>query len=250
MAFSHSALKDKVGVDALRSVLHGRYRDIVYGGMIHLQPVWELLEQQPGFDAEAARPPFAALKSWQDEMQIEVELPTAMAAATATEIMAWSSHCPVPRATRRRALAAVSGVSAAELGTKGGAKKANKKAGEQRRPSLVALLAFVAVLGLGFAGYTIFQYIGSSGEFEEASLPVTGELPVTAQKRLGSQLSVQVADEWFDSSEDERNADLEEMMSGLQRFQITTLVVQDQSGAVRGSAQWFGVPPKLVIRLD
>ena len=73
--FAHSKLKDLVGTDAMTTVLTGQYRDLVYQDTMHLQRIWDLLEEQPGFVAEDASAPFCALKML-EETKKEVQSET------------------------------------------------------------------------------------------------------------------------------------------------------------------------------
>ena len=79
LAFSCSRARELVGTDALRSVLGGQYRDLVKGGSFDLEPVWQLLAEQPGFSPDAVMPPLARFKSWQPRLGLTVSLPAAMA---------------------------------------------------------------------------------------------------------------------------------------------------------------------------
>lgn len=259
LAFSHSKLKDVVGTDALRSVLSGQYRDLVAGGRLHLQPVWDLLADQPGFDPTEAQPPIAAIRSWQSDLGLEVELPASMSELSPSELMALASHCPVPKSARKSlflgAEAAVasparktsepaaSGAFTPKV-TKGKAKVS------RRRPGLELGLAVLALLGLSFGGLSLYRYF-VGGEFAAVRVTIKGNLPVQESKRLGSELSVTLSDSsWFERAEEVRRADLEAALKGLDNDGISSLVVRDDRQAVRASAQWFGSPRELVIRFQ
>jgi hypothetical protein len=251
LAVSSSKLTNIVGMDALRTVLSGQYRDLVEGGVLRLPHVWDLLADQPGFDADAARAPMAVLHSWEKDLGLSVELPAPMRDATATELMAWASHCPVNKAQRKQLFAAQPAPTRAtgrQTKTPGFTPKAKKQKAQKRRPGLELVLAVVGVLGLAFGGFSLLRSM-STGEFEEASLPLQ-DLPATSQKKLGDQLSVTVGADWLAKSEEERESDLRKTMEGLDKHDIAVLVVQDEKGAVRASAQWFGSPRKLAIRFE
>lgn len=79
LVFARSELKNLVGTDALRTVLSGSQRALFpEPGTMSLQPVWELIESQPGFDAELAIPPMCRLKAWEAPLKVKVELPESL----------------------------------------------------------------------------------------------------------------------------------------------------------------------------
>src|SRR6266545_5157252 len=96
LAFSHSRAKVLVGTDALRSVLSGQYRELYREGVFTLEPVWQLLSQQPGFDPEHARPPLCRFKAWEKELRLTIHLPQAMAHLVAREVTELASLVVVP----------------------------------------------------------------------------------------------------------------------------------------------------------
>src|SRR6476620_11382128 len=76
LCFAKSELKSLVGTDALRSVLEGAQRDLFPApDTLSLQPVYELLESQPGFDADKAVMPFCRIKQWEQQLRVTVEMP-------------------------------------------------------------------------------------------------------------------------------------------------------------------------------
>lgn len=250
VAFAHSKLKDLVGKDALRSVLDGQFRDLVVDGSLKLQPVWDLLSDQPGFNPEDARAPFCLLKTWKRDLNVkQVDLPIAFVDLTATEHMAYASHCVVPK-----------NVKAAAIDIEAVRKKARETSvvestGTQdmpstRKPILEAVLAIVAVVGLGFAGYTVYGLV-SGPPFEEVPVAaLDGIIPVAKAKRLGKELHVVISHEpWFRLPEKDRTEALRKSLIQLDSSNINILIVTDSTGGVRGSAQWVGKPPVPQIRL-
>ena len=75
VAFSHSGVRDVVGTDALRSVLEVEFHEMFSGSEFDLQPLWDLLSEQPGFVANDAIPPICVFKSWGPRLFINVLLP-------------------------------------------------------------------------------------------------------------------------------------------------------------------------------
>ena len=151
LAFSHSKLKEVVGSDALRSVLTGQYRDLVSAKQLHLQVVWDLIHDQPGYDEEHARPAFCAVKTWEKDLGLTVVVPASMAELSGTEIVACASHCGVPSSDRRRVLGAttssIAKLRASASSTPSVARLSSDSSG---KPGVVAGLALAAAAAIGF----------------------------------------------------------------------------------------------------
>lgn len=102
LAFSCSRARELVGTDALRSVLGGQYRDLVADGTFHLELVWQLLAEQPGFDPAAVMPPLARFKSWQPRLGLTVRLPAAMTDLSEGRLAELAAEVQVPAADQAR----------------------------------------------------------------------------------------------------------------------------------------------------
>src|SRR5262249_15846919 len=100
---AQSKLKD-TGLAALRGVLLSDKRLAVLDGEVDLQTVWDLLESQPGFDANAAPAPFSFVKSLEPRLQVSVKLPAAMAKLSDAEITRHSALCRPKREVIDRAI--------------------------------------------------------------------------------------------------------------------------------------------------
>jgi hypothetical protein len=254
LVFAQSKLKDLVGSDPLRSVLSGQYRDLVQDGTLHLQVIWDLLEDQPGFEREDAEPVFCVLKSWQEDFQLEVEMPKVLADLGEAEIMGSASHCPVPGRLKERALfpegaKAKAKASMAAFDT-GHVAKTNIGA-STRKPALEALLGVIAIAGLGFGGYTLQQYLRGPNIKTISASNIATEIPISSAKRLGGDLSLVVSnDNWFALPAAERIAMLQATLRGVSSFDIKAMVILNSAGKMRASAQWMGEPPKIDVRLD
>src|SRR5687767_12076222 len=85
LAFSRSAMREVVGTDALRMALTGLAKEIVTRDKLVLQPLWDLLEAQPGFVKNDAAPPVLLIKTWQDRLGLTVELPEVFGEVTAEQ---------------------------------------------------------------------------------------------------------------------------------------------------------------------
>jgi hypothetical protein len=254
LAFSHSSLKEVAGTDALRSVLGGNYRDIVKGDTIDLQPVWDLLKDQPGFREEAALPPFSLLKSWEEGLKGTVQLPREMGSLSAAELMVNAARCQVPKSQRQAALDPEgSRQRARELveSVSEPRRPDRKKNAPVRRPALEAILGVVAVAGLVFGGYTLAGFFGGPSTSSISVDEIGGEMPLASAKRLGNEVDLVISDPaWFDSDEGQRRASLSAALEGLSSRDIDVLVVRDKGGVVRASAQWIGDERELRVRLE
>ena len=254
VVFANSKLKDVVGTDALKSVLSGQYRDLVANKTLHLQLVWDLLEDQPDFKAEDAIAPFSVLKTWEEDLGLTVEVPAALAKYSATEFITQASHCPVSRTIKSRALnpdgarAKARETMAALEGTGTGSRN---PAPSTRKPALEAALGLVAVLGLAYGGYTFYQTLGGPQFSSVEATQIQGDLPVARAKQLGDEMNLLIEDEaWYEMPATARKDALRAALEGMQARSIKSLIVQDSSGAVRASAQWVGTPGAISVRLN
>jgi hypothetical protein len=85
---SRSELKPLVGTDALRTVLVGADMQRAMfpeRGMMTLQPLYDLLTEQAGFDHAHAIVPLCRIKEWQSQLGVQIELPVALAEMTPEE---------------------------------------------------------------------------------------------------------------------------------------------------------------------
>lgn len=254
VVFAHSKLKDVVGTDALKSVLSGQYRDLVTDGELNLQVVWDLLEDQPGFDSAKALAPFCLLKTWEKDLNIKVLVPKALADRTATEMLAEASHCPVPKALKRKAVnpegareQARATIEALDDGP-----PVKQSAGEStRKPALEAALGLVAILGLAYGGYSFYGTMAGAQFKTVQTTDLGSDLPIKEAKQLGQELGVLIEDSaWYALPEKARKASLATTLQGLKSRNITSMIVKDASGSLRASVQWVGDPPAVVVRLN
>jgi hypothetical protein len=98
LAFAHSRAKALVGTDALRSVLSGQYRELHKGNRFDLEPVWDLLAEQPGFDPAEVGPPLCRFKSWEGQLGLAIGMPAAMATLDDSDRAELASQVTVPAA--------------------------------------------------------------------------------------------------------------------------------------------------------
>ncbi len=255
VVFANSKLKDVVGTDALKSVLSGQYRDLVTSNTLHLQLVWDLLADQPDFVEDDAIAPFAVLKTWEEDLGVKVELPQPLAQYTATDFVAHASHCQVSKAQKARAInpdrARAKARKTMETleGTATGSRSLDEPS--TRKPALEALLGLVAVLGLAYGGYTLYQTMGGPQFKSVEKSEIAGDLPIEKAKQLGDEMNLLIGEaSWYELPPETRKAALITALEGLQNREIKSLIVQDSSGSVRASAQWVGSHATISVRLQ
>lgn len=250
LAFSHSKLKAIVGSDALRSVLAGQYRDMVSGKQLHLQVVWDLIHDQPGYDEEHAKPAFCALKTWEKNLRLEVVLPASLSGLSDTEIVALGSHCGVPSKDRHRVLGATGSIANLRESRASIAPVVKPSSSSANRPGVVAALALVAAAAMGFTIYTLVGLTSRPAYQRFNTDEISSILPVKSAKRLGADLSVVLEDDaWLEQPHEAMTADLHAALTALKDSNVEILILQDTSGAMRASAQWVGSPARIEVRL-
>lgn len=256
LAFSHSRARALVGTDALRTVLAGQYRDLVQGDTLHLDEVWNLLEGQPGFDAAMVKPPLCRFKLWESDLEIAVALPQAMGRLSPLEVRSLADSCRVPAAELDRALgrgrysdqalsqARAKATDAAEL-TKPPASTEDKPS----RPWLTAAAAVVAVAGFAVAGYFVYQAL-SPPHWDRLDPGFAKPIPLAHAERSGFDVGGTLADDaWLRTPKADRESQLEAALETLRKQGVRNLFIVDKSGKVRASAQVYGHPPQIKVKL-
>jgi hypothetical protein len=273
LAFSHSRLNKVVGTDAFRSVLDAEYRTLTRDGVFDLGPVWDLLEGQPGFDAEQAGPPMCRFKSWESLLGIPVTLPAQLKDLPPNKQTELAEQCGVPTQALKLALRGDDAKESLDTsGERSGASKSmpaaraarTTKAMEpvaasrgskttgmpavaatpnaRRRRIILAAAATVAVLGFGFGGFTLYQSCrGPEWQAFSAREISAAGVPASKAQRIGKQVAISLSDEsWLGAPEDGRRTQLTEALRKLQRQGVAVLIVRDRSNAVRATAQFIG----------
>jgi hypothetical protein len=268
LAFSHSKLNKVVGTDAFRSVLDAEYRTLTRDGVFDLGPVWELIEGQPGFDADHAGPPMCRFKSWESLLGIPVKLPPQLEGLPPNKQTELAEQCGVPTQALKAALKGdeatdmstsgtmpVGGTSGAmpraARATKGMEPVAAKKTtgipavatpNDKRRRIILGIAVAVAVIGFGFGGFQLYQACGGPefSAFSAGEINASG-VPARNAQRMGKQVAVTLSDEsWLTTPEETRRTQLAEALQKVQRQGIAVLVVRDRANAVRATAQFIG----------
>ena len=256
LACSHSSIRDIVGTDALRSVLDVEYRELIADGTFNLQAVWELFEDQPGFDPEKAAAPLCRFKTWERQLGIEISLPSQLRNLSEGEQAKLAGECDVPTVELQKVLRAPSPEEAAAEEAKKKADRARRLSQEidpdrdagppdtRRRLALIGA-GIVAVLAFGIAATTLYRGCSPSPDYERFTASL-GELPVESPQRFGEQVRATLTDEgWLRTPEKDRRQALESALRPIASKGIQVLYLRDKKGKVRAIAQLYDNDQKI-----
>jgi hypothetical protein len=274
LAFAHSRAKSLVGTDALRSVLSGQYRQLQRDGNFDLEPVWELLAQQPGFDPDQVRPALCRFKTWEGHLGVSILMPAAMTGLDEGERMTLAAMVFVPAQELSRVLqgkqvpSEVPGPSASapEPEARPPAPRSDKVApavtvavaarepllrrltrGQRRFLEIAAII--LAVIGFAVAGVQL-QRGCSTPAWDQIGTRFAGEIPLRAAERQGPEVSGSLQDSrWLGLAAPVRTAHLKRALEALPR-DVQVFFVRDGDGQVRAIARWFGQPRQISITLQ
>jgi hypothetical protein len=267
LCFANSALKDVVGTDALAMVLDARFGQMLQAsGTLKLQPLWELLALQEGFVAEQAYPPICRFKSWEDLLNVMVELPNEMGSLSMSQRERHAADCRVPdtellrlaKASQQpppatpeapRPAAATVRPPRANQPTKpaAGASSARpaqnsptaleERVAERKRRSLLVFLVPVAVLGIALSTAVTLRRPG----VHEAEQNVLGAIPGHGAKRAGQVVAAVLDDaSWNARPEAQRRALLDQALERSESQGAASFVLTDGKGRIQASAQRDG----------
>jgi hypothetical protein len=252
LAFSRSGARDIVGTDALRSALDGLAKDMITPDTLKLQPLWDLLESQPGFERNHAAPPILLVKTWQIRIGRTVELPTAFGDVTDEEASRYAAECKVTPEELDRALtprtppavtpapppiAPTTTPRPAKRTTAAppvGENKATIAARAQKRRKVWMIISGTAVVA-AIISITITLWPGRNNELDAAAL--TTEIPLAHVRKSGAMIGAVLTDpSWLSKPEDVRRKQLEDALAKVHGFDATQLMVFDARGQIVASA--------------
>jgi hypothetical protein len=250
LVFARSELKNLVGTDALRTVLNGSQRALFpEPGVMSLEPVWELIESQPGFEADKAVPPMCRLKTWEGQLKVKVEMPSALAeldmAARANKAM----ECNVGDDDLYKVLKVTGAQPPIEKKDVARAIETSSASSPQRKTGSslsTKLAAIFAVLGLVAAGVSIYLTVGrKSGDTVKLSATeLTTEIPLQDVRRNGALIVATLTDlTWLDKPELERRQQLEAAAPKVRAQQATGLMLFDSKGILLATLRVDKKPP-------
>ena len=251
LACANSRLRDVVGTDALRSVLDVEYRDLTAGGAFDLQTIWELFEQQPGFDPDSAAAPLARFKSWEKRLGMEIKLPGAMRNLSDGELSIMASECAIatpdlqklfrgvkeedePKKVPKTSALTVDSESQSSMPP-----EADTMLTPSRRRALEIGLGVLGVVALGFAGMTVYGECNQKANWKGISGDFAGDLPITSPERIGNQVAATLTDaSWRSLPIDERRQQLGDALHRLRDQDINVLFLRTSAGLVVATAQF------------
>jgi hypothetical protein len=259
LVFSRSKLREVVGTDALKVVLDVQYREMLRGSELHLEPLWSLLVEQPGFDEQAARPPIARFKRLGERLGITVVLPSAMASCDDLEIAALSAGCEVAESDVDKIVRQHDPTLAAEREAK---RAAAIDAALDAQPRVVSagtrlpvlIVAAVVALGaFGFTGWQVYQaFAGPTVSFQPLQIQIEG-MPIKEATRRQNEGVIKLSDDgWLRKPAADRESMLSRALDQASSHGIDVLVVMDTGGAIRASAQYLrqGSERKVKVRFQ
>ncbi len=252
LVVSNSAAKDVITPESLRSVINVEFEDMLSEDHVFdLDMVWEILEEQPSFDAELVKAPLCVFKTFEPHLDMTIKMPEAMADMSAGRISIKASDVKIPAVEMKRVLR---GDDSAE-------KKAPSQVAEviddqpadvggssSRLPNWVMPMALAIALGaFGFTGFTLFQTCsGPKADWKSVSLSALSELPVKNARRFGAQVEATLTDDtWLSQDEKTRKTQLEAALEKLRVDGIRVIALRDASGHVRATAQYSGRGDKI-----
>lgn len=250
LAFSHSEIRAVVGTDALRSVLEVEFKDMMSGSTFDLEQLWDLLQSQPGFTAEAAVPPMCLFKSWEARLGIEVKMPAELEELSASERASRASACQVPTQELRKLLREP---DAARISSRQPAVKRSEKPtarapapsggfadrfGPERRRTLMIAAGVIALVCFVFVGVTVWRAVTVDAKWQDLPASViTGDLPVAEPERLGDEVSATLTDAgWTARPRTDREEQLRVALENLRSRGVRVLIVR-HDGAIQAAAQ-------------
>jgi hypothetical protein len=269
LAFANSRAKTLVGTDALRSVLSGQYRQVHHDGVFDLEPVWQLLAEQPGFDPDQVRPPLCRFKTWETELELTVRLPAAMSSLALHEIAELATQVQVSARERARVLEGAlvrSGdpeVDAAALAAEPAPRPLVRtmppvsvpptmrtprlrrlSRGQRRGMSAAALV--LALAGFGAAGFQL-QRGCATHPWDEVSIRFAGDIPLAGAARQGPEVSGELRDgRWLTLPPAVRTGHMKAALEGLPS-DVQVFFVRDRDRQIRAVARWFGQPRQIAV---
>jgi hypothetical protein len=263
-----SELKDH-SLDALGQILKTDPRIAVLDGTIDLQPVWELLDSEEGFELSKASPPFCVVKVQEARLGLTVKLPNALAHLSPSEVKQSAATLPMPAAELERALTRQNSiVEAIPQPIPGRASQSSKpvqvsgRVSQSSKPVQVSGKAkaaapttdkrkIVGIVATAVAAVSLLMVSvpigkGCAGGASPAKVAVAdfaGELPLASANQLGSEIVAELSDgRWIHQPADARRSQLGEALRRLSAKQVSILNLTSQ-GKLVASVQWKGSDP-------
>jgi hypothetical protein len=239
LVFARSDLKALVGTDALRTVLNGSQRAMFPEPQtMSLQPVWDLLESQPGFDADLAIAPMCRLKTWEGQLKVKIQMPVALEHLDKATREKQAFSCNVGDDELNKILKPVTKETSTARIIES---SKNRGSSSKRRIGMKFALGF-ATVGIIAAGISLYLTFGrgSSNIKRLTAAELSTEIPMTNVRMAGTLIVATVSDAaWLNKPEPDRRKQIETTAPKITAQQASGLMLVDQTGA-----------PLAIYRLD
>ncbi len=258
LALSHSKLRALAQADALRDILNIDYTDMVAGGTLDLEVLWNLLAEHPEFDAAGAVAPMCVIKGWEQRLGMDVQLPAKLQNLTEKDIALKTTECMVPQSEVARTLRTAaerahreSMIREALDDPSAGASRSMSRAASWRDRRVIGIVASgVFVAALAFVGMTTFRECGGPDWDGFEATEYSADIPISGAQELGKQVTFELADPaWLDRPAEDRREQMEASLRALEVRGTKALVLRDSSGRVRATAQWFDRHTRIKVQL-
>ncbi len=259
LAFQYSKASELVGTDALRMVIAGQYRDMFEDGVLKLDSVWALLESQPKFSPALIIPPLCRFKCWDEDLGIEIELPSAISELSARDVRTQASQCQVPSKELDKILerGRFTQQERQQRAAKWAAPEATAIDADQplaQKTSSTLVLAIVSAIAIGgfiVAGFFLFQNFKSTSWTDVNRKTINDLIPVSHLERHGQDLGgILSSDSWLTLPTEQRQSTLRKAIARLANDGVRTLFIRDTKGTVRAIAQLYGESSATKIRVE
>ncbi len=260
LALSHSKLRSLAQADALRDILNIDYLDMVAGGTLDLEVLWNLLAEHPEFDPAGAVAPMCVIKGWEQRLGMDVQLPAKLQDLAEKDIALKSTECPVPKSEVMRTLRTAADRARRESmirealddPTAGVSRSMPMaRAGSWRHHRAVGVAAgIVCACALAFLAMSTLKECGGKDWDGFDATEYSGDIPVSGAQELGKQVSFDLADPaWLERPAEARREQMETALRALEVRGTKALVLRDSKGRVRATAQWFDRHSRIKVQL-
>jgi len=247
MVFEHSAAKGLFEPEALRNLVSVDYEEMLdEDNNFDLELVWEILEEQSGFEPETVKAPLCLFKTFEPHLDMTIKLPEAMADMTASQVSIGASDVKIPAVEMKRVLRGT------DSGTDLKPAKAviefveEPTAGAEAAPTrrqlpgfllpVAGLIAFVAFSFTAFSAYK--SCAGPKADWKNVSADALGDLPAKDPKRFGAQVTATLTDDkWLTLAEATRKSQLANALEKMRVDGVRVLALRDSAGRVRATVQ-------------
>jgi hypothetical protein len=261
LAFSSSRTKSGIEPERLRTMTLVEFRGLVESGALDTGFLVELMAANPAFDRNSLPPALCLLKSWEERLGFQIQLPAALAAMSEIDRGARAAECIVAPADLKRLFESPAERAARIAAQEAAARRARearaaispdaiaaRRSWRNRRDVGIAAGLVVALAGI-FLALTLKGSFGGADWKAADTTDFAGAIPLIGAEQFGNQMGATLADpSWLAKSEAARRTDMSSALRSLQVRDVKVLFIKDDKGKVRATAQWFGSPPSIDVK--